>query len=121
MATITARTSTAWPLLKAPGGAAAVWASSGFTVPTDQDKLDEEMVRTLYERSGITLGRAIHLPKRQSLTRMSAERGYFWAIRRWSTISRDECRLGTLASGRRLTWITRRPEASVPRPSVFGD
>ena len=25
-------------LLKAPGGAAAVWASSGFTVPTDQER-----------------------------------------------------------------------------------
>ncbi len=50
-------------LLKAPGGAAAVWASSGFTVPTDQEKLDEEMVRTLYERRGITLGRAIYIAK----------------------------------------------------------
>ena len=50
-------------LLKAPGGAAAVWASSGFTVPTDQENLDTEMVKTIYERRGITLGRAIHIAK----------------------------------------------------------
>jgi hypothetical protein len=50
-------------LLKAPGGAAAVWASSGFTVPTDQEQLDAVMVRTLYEASGITLGRAIRVAK----------------------------------------------------------
>ena len=50
-------------LLKAPGGAAAVWASSGFTVPTEQEELDAVMVRTLYERGGITLGRAIYTAK----------------------------------------------------------
>ena len=50
-------------LLKAPGGAAAVWASSGFTVPTDQEELNVVMVRTLYERSGMTLGRAIQIAK----------------------------------------------------------
>ena len=65
MATIRPQTSTALAesLLKAPGGAAAVWASSGLTVPTAQEELDAVMVRTLYERSGITLGRAIYTAK----------------------------------------------------------
>lgn len=50
-------------LVKSPGGAAAVWASSGFTVPTDQEQLDAAMVSALYERAGITLGRAAHIAK----------------------------------------------------------
>ena len=68
-------------LLKAPGGAAAVWASSGFTVPTEQEKLDAVMVRTLYERTGITLGRAIHIAKTGSVILTYAGPGYFWEIR----------------------------------------
>lgn len=50
-------------LLKAPGGAVAVWASSGFTVPIDQEELDAVMVNALYDRKGITLGRAVYLAK----------------------------------------------------------
>ena len=49
--------------LKAPGGAAAVWASSGFTVPTEQDDMDAMMVKTLYGSSGVTVGRAIYSAK----------------------------------------------------------
>lgn len=50
-------------LLKAPGGAVAVWASSGFTVPVDQEELDAVMVNALYDRKGITLGRAAYVAK----------------------------------------------------------
>jgi hypothetical protein len=40
-----------------------VWAPSGFTVPTDQQKLDTVMASTLYDRRAITLGRAIYTAK----------------------------------------------------------
>ncbi len=50
-------------LLKAPGGAVAVWASSGFTAPGAQNELDAAMVSALYEGREITLGLAIHIAK----------------------------------------------------------
>jgi hypothetical protein len=50
-------------LLKADkGGAIAVWASSGMTVPTDQQMLNQEMLRAVFDTSGgrpLTVGEAV--------------------------------------------------------------
>ena len=46
-------------LLKAKGGAVAVWASSGMTEPGDQSLMDIEMFRRLFDAgSGLTVGEA---------------------------------------------------------------
>jgi hypothetical protein len=46
-------------LLKAKGGAVAVWASSGMTEPGDQSLMDTEMFRRLFDQgSGLTIGDA---------------------------------------------------------------
>ena len=46
-------------LLKAKGGAVAVWASSGMTEPGDQSLMDIEMCRRLFDAdSGLTVGEA---------------------------------------------------------------
>jgi len=48
-------------LIKAEkGGAVAVWASSGMTMPTDQALLNKELYRLLFNRySSVTLGEAV--------------------------------------------------------------
>ncbi|HEY0100496.1 MAG TPA: C25 family cysteine peptidase, partial [Pyrinomonadaceae bacterium] len=47
-------------LLKArEGGAIAVWASSGMTVPNEQEKVNRELYRQLFGAQGLTLGEAI--------------------------------------------------------------
>ncbi len=50
-------------LLKARGGAIAVWASSGITTPTAQTVLSQEAIRQLLLRSGLTIGEALGLAK----------------------------------------------------------
>lgn len=47
-------------LLKAEqGGAVAVWASSGMTVPTEQQTMNRELYRQLFGAPGLTLGEVI--------------------------------------------------------------
>ena len=43
-------------LLKAPGGAVAVWASTTLTEPTGQNAIDQEFYRLLFEAQPATLG-----------------------------------------------------------------
>jgi hypothetical protein len=53
-------------LLKAPGGALAVWASSGLSVPEAQAALDRKVLRLLLDGTGRTLGEAIQEAKRSA-------------------------------------------------------
>jgi hypothetical protein len=55
-------------LLKAErGGAVAVWASSGMTMPEDQALLNKELYRLLFNRdSALTLGEAVMRAKSSS-------------------------------------------------------
>ena len=57
-------------LLKAEsGGAVAVWASSGMTMPQDQALLNKELYRLLFHRgSAMTLGEAVMRAKSSSLS-----------------------------------------------------
>jgi len=57
-------------LLKAErGGAVAVWASSGMTMPEDQALLNKELYRLLFNRdSALTLGEAVMRAKSSSLS-----------------------------------------------------
>jgi hypothetical protein len=50
-------------LLVAPGGAVAVWASSGLTESEAQLPIDEALVRLLYSGTSITLGDATRAAK----------------------------------------------------------
>ena len=43
-------------LLKAPGGAIAVWASSGMTDPAGQVLMNQEAIRQLFSGAGLTIG-----------------------------------------------------------------
>jgi len=43
-------------LLKAPGGAIAVWASSGMTDPSAQVEMNQQAVQLLLSGSGLTIG-----------------------------------------------------------------
>lgn len=52
-------------LLKSAGGAIAVWSSSGFTVPPDQEEMDAAVVTTLFSSNRVTIGQAVRLAKRQ--------------------------------------------------------
>jgi len=55
-------------LLKAEhGGAVAVWASSGMTMPADQALLNQELYRSLFYRGGATtIGEAVVRAKSSS-------------------------------------------------------
>jgi hypothetical protein len=46
-------------LLKADGGAVAVWASSGLTEPEGQVAVNKELVRLLFNGEGLTIGEAV--------------------------------------------------------------
>jgi hypothetical protein len=46
-----------------PGGAVAVWASSGMTMPGEQALMNREFYRQLFANKGITLGDAINRAK----------------------------------------------------------
>lgn len=50
-------------LLKAPGGAVPVWASSGMTEPEGQTQADQELYRQLFSASPATLGDAVRAAK----------------------------------------------------------
>jgi hypothetical protein len=51
-------------LLKAKsGGAVAVWASSGMTVPDTQDTVNQELFRAIFGNSSLTLGEATRRAK----------------------------------------------------------
>jgi hypothetical protein len=50
-------------LLKAPGGAVAVWASTTLTEPTGQNAIDQEFYRLLFGAQPATLGDAAHFAK----------------------------------------------------------
>ncbi len=52
-------------LMKAErGGAVAVWASSGMTLPSDQGRVNQELYRLLFNRAGmITIGEAVSAAK----------------------------------------------------------
>jgi hypothetical protein len=50
-------------LLKSPGGAVAVWASSGMTEPGAQTVIDEELFRQLYGGGSPALGDAVRAAK----------------------------------------------------------
>jgi len=43
-------------LLKSPGGAIAVWASTGMTDPGGQVQMNEEAIRQLFSGAGLTIG-----------------------------------------------------------------
>jgi peptidase C25-like protein len=45
-------------LLKAPGGAIAVWASTGLTEPTPQVYMGQEAIQQLFNGAGLTIGEA---------------------------------------------------------------
>ena len=47
----------------ASGGAVAVWASSGTTMPDEQVLMNQEFYRQLFANRGITLGNAINRAK----------------------------------------------------------
>ena len=51
--------------MKAEGGAVAVWASSGMTLPGDQAAMNQEMFRTLFNKktNSSTLGEAARRAK----------------------------------------------------------
>jgi hypothetical protein len=51
-------------LLKSPGGAVAVWASSGMTDPPGQVQIDEEFYRQVFSGSPPVLGDAVRIAKR---------------------------------------------------------
>ena len=57
-------------LIKAErGGAVAVWASSGMTMPSDQALINKELYRLLFNRgAGLTLGEAVMRAKVSSAT-----------------------------------------------------
>ena len=46
-------------LMKADGGAMAVWASSGMTMPETQTLMNQEAYRQLFAGGGLTLGQAM--------------------------------------------------------------
>ena len=50
-------------LLNPVGGAAAVWASSGLTVPLPQQQMAEELMRLLNGGEALTLGEAVRRAK----------------------------------------------------------
>ena len=50
-------------LLKAPGGAVAVWASTTLTDPSGQNLIDREFYRLLFGAGGLTLGDAARAAK----------------------------------------------------------
>jgi len=51
-------------LMKAPrGGAVAVWASSGMTLPDNQAAMNQELYRRLFDREGMRLGEAARAAK----------------------------------------------------------
>ena len=55
-------------LMKADGGAVAVWASTGMTVPIDQSTMNEELYRLIFGSGGIkgktlTIGEAAERAK----------------------------------------------------------
>jgi len=50
-------------LLKAPGGAVAVWASTAMTEPTGQNLIDQEFYRLLFGAQPLTLGEAARAAK----------------------------------------------------------
>ena len=50
-------------LLKAEGGAVAVWASSGMCLPDDQATLNKEFYRQVFSGSAITIGEAARRAK----------------------------------------------------------
>ena len=50
-------------LLKSPGGAVAVWASTGLTEPSGQNVIGEEFYRLLFGTPQITLGDAARMSK----------------------------------------------------------
>jgi hypothetical protein len=50
-------------LLKSPGGAVAVWASSGMTDPYGQNQIDQELYRQVFGGSSPTLGDAVRAAK----------------------------------------------------------
>src|SRR5262249_13456857 len=55
-------------LIKAEsGGAVAVWASSGMTLPTDQALINKELYRLLFNRAPLTLGEAVMRAKSSSI------------------------------------------------------
>ena len=59
-----ALSSLAKALMKSPnGGAVAVWASSGTTMPDEQVLMNQEFFRQLFANRGITLGNAINRAK----------------------------------------------------------
>jgi hypothetical protein len=51
-------------LMKAPqGGAVAVWASSGLTIPEEQSVMNQEFMRLLFDRESLTVGEAARRAK----------------------------------------------------------
>jgi len=50
-------------LMKSPGGAVAVWASSGMTTADEQALMNREFYRQLFANRGIALGEAIKRAK----------------------------------------------------------
>jgi hypothetical protein len=50
-------------LLKSPGGAIAVWASSGMTDPSNQVLMNQEAIRQLFGGGGLTIGEVTVLAK----------------------------------------------------------
>ena len=53
-------------LLKSPGGAVAVWASSGMTEPAAQTVVDQELYRQLFGGASPALGDAVRAAKRRT-------------------------------------------------------
>jgi hypothetical protein len=51
-------------LLQSPGGAVAVWASSGMTEPAGQNQINQELYRQLFGGSSPVLGDAVRAAKR---------------------------------------------------------
>jgi hypothetical protein len=58
-----ALSSLAEALMKSPGGAVAVWASSGMTTADEQALMNREFYRQLFTNRGIALGEAINRAK----------------------------------------------------------
>jgi hypothetical protein len=58
-----ALSSLAEALMKSQGGAVAVWASSGMTMPDEQALMNREFYRQLFANRGIALGDAIKRAK----------------------------------------------------------
>jgi hypothetical protein len=46
-------------LLRAQGGAVAVWTSSGLTDPSGQVVMNKELMRLLFNGQGLTIGEAV--------------------------------------------------------------